>query len=340
MDGSFQTGFNNWWQSHFHGRAFLVRLHNQFLYSVLKTSPNTNVVIGKENQLYEPGYIGVYCAGQELMSDDDLAQVVDKAERLQTLLNEKGKELYFFLTPSKARYVSDDYPWYYDLGPSHDESTYEFNRFLALVKNSDLKYFNCIDYIDTHRSLYQSPVFYSSGIHWSSIWGNACAAAFADYIGKTSGYAMPHASITEQPVSFPDSPSADLYQTLNLFSSAPSNVQYYAPQITVTGQGDQPNVFYRGNSFMGQSLNMLINNSFWGKNVHFENNYYYTDRYSKSNVLSSFTAYNEIDPGELSGYLHDTDIFILSIGEANFTNEDSIDYQFMDYLLSHPDLIG
>lgn len=339
LNGTFQTEVNNWWQENFAGRNFWIRLRNQILYSALHTSSNTNVSIGKNGQLYEAGYIYNYCAGSRFMSDEELSQVVQQTEALQTLLNENGKELYLFLTPSKARYESDYYPWYYDLGPKHDEQSYEFNRFLGMLEKSNLKYFNSIEFIDNHPDLFTGPVFYPTSTHWSRTWGDACASALADYISETSEYTLHHATVTEIPVDTPVDPSTDLYQLLNLFSTAPASVQYHSPQIALSGGSDTPNVFYRGNSFMGQSLDMLIQNGFWNENVHFENASFFSHNFSQLKTLSSMYAYDEVDPAQLYQSLQNADILILAANEGTFSISDSIFLGFPEYLLAHPELI-
>ena len=112
-------------------------------------------------------------------------------------------------------------------------------------------------------------MFYSTGIHWSHSYGNVAAKAFSEYINTKSRWELSAISIDEYKVDEPLWPDADLYQTLNLFSE-PKDVQYYATKLSIVEQRDRPNVFIRGGSFMGQSLNSLISVGMFNKNIHLE----------------------------------------------------------------------
>ena len=101
---------------------------------------------------------------------------------------------------------------------------------------------------------------------------------------------------------------------------------------TVIEEGEHPNVFVRGGSFLSQSINGLIQAGLFGKDVHFENNYYFLDRYSKTKILSAFTSYDEFP--EMPGLLAQSDILILEVNENAIQR---MSFGFIDYVLTHPE---
>jgi len=90
-------------------------------------------------------------------------------------------------------------------------------------------------------------------------------------------------------------------------------------------------VFIRGGSFLGQSISSLVRADVFGSDVHFENNYWFLDKYTAKGTLSGFTAYDELPLDFLVGK---SDIVILEVNEAAIAN---MSFGFMDYILEHPE---
>ena len=112
-------------------------------------------------------------------------------------------------------------------------------------------------------------------------------------------------------------------------------MQYFTNNITVVEDGQHPNVFVRGGSFLGQSINGLIQAGMFGKDVHFENNYYFLNRYTETDTLESFTAYDDFR--EMPELLAQSDIIILEVNEAAISR---MSFGFLDYLLEHPEWLN
>lgn len=331
MDGSYQLSLNNWIENHFPGRNLLIKLRSQIRYTLLKESPNTNVVIGKENYLFEPQYIdfelSIYTTDEE-----QIDSTISKLEQLQNIMDKEGKELYVFVTPSKAYFCKDKIPEkYMRLAMNRNNDYQTLIEKLALSK---LSYFDSHAYIEEYSGpAIEAPVFYPTGIHWSWPWGASSAKAFSEYISEHSKWTLSTLELTEKESNEPIWPDSDLYQSLNLLIK-PIGIQYYSAGLTVIEEKDRPNVFFRGGSFMGQSLSNLIYAGVFDKNIHFENNYYFTDYYSKQGVLSSYTSYNEMDI--LKEYVSESDILIIEVNEANIGG---LGFGFVDFLLDNPDYL-
>lgn len=335
MDGSYQSSLNSWMESNFAGRKALIKIRSQLLFSLGKESPNNNVVIGKDNYLFESGYILTELGISRVTDPNYFEDLMNKLTQLDRILQENGKELYLFITPSKAYFCKDKIPGVYLEDSDDNLEANDYTEFLRYLKETDLHYFDSRSYIESLQGEeIEAPVYYPTGIHWSSSYGYRAAKAFSEYISETGKWTLSKIEIEETPCESPVWPDADLYQSLNLIAE-PKGVQYFTNNITVVEDGQHPNVFVRGGSFLGQSINGLIQAGMFGKDVHFENNYYFLNRYTETDTLESFTAYDDFR--EMPELLAQSDIIILEVNEAAISR---MSFGFLDYLLEHPEWLN
>lgn len=327
MNGTYQEDMSAYLLGNIRGRNLMVKTHSQLLYSAFDTSSNSNIVIGANEQLFEPEYLAYSLNIWAQPSEEEVAALVDKLVALEAKLEEDGKQLYIFITPSKARYYTADAPMSYKLCVNTGAQEVAYDKFVRQLDGSKLKVFDSIAYIDEHQSEYEFPLWYPTGIHWSRALGSEIGVAFNQYLRETSGYDLGQIYVTHQKTGEVISPDADLYNTLNLL--VPPQEAYYTQQFTVEEGTDKPNVFYRGGSFMGQSIGNLITNHIFEKDIHFENNYYFTDCYSGGGTLSDFNAYDELD---VAMYLEQSDILVLEVNENKIY---TMSWGFIDYLLDY-----
>lgn len=334
-NGTYQAFLNDTWENDFPGKKFLLRVRNQLLYSIFKVSPNTNVVIGKDNYLYEPSYILFETQIYPPSSEDYFNTLGSNLVQLQGLLKENGKELYIFITPSKAHFYREYIPQRLELLSAEDSYSYtNYSKLLEVLEENNLKYYDSVSFIEKNLDAgnLESPVFYKSGIHWSHPWASSAAAEFLDYMNSCSKYDLSSISVTEGISDVPIAPDTDLYDSLNLIVEAQE--KWYSAETMIERSGsDRPNIFLRGGSFMGQSLIALIRAGIFDRDVHFENNYYFTDQYSSMYNLSSFTAYEEMDLDQMIGQ---SDILVLEVNEGAIY---TMSWGFIDYLLEHPEYL-
>ncbi|HBA48964.1 MAG TPA: hypothetical protein DCZ91_14445 [Lachnospiraceae bacterium] len=331
MDGSYQSHLNTYFEENFFGRKLLIRLRSQLLYSLCRVSPNENVVIGKERYLYEPMYIMFELQAYAPSSEEYFAELGENLTRLRALLEENGKELYVFISPSKAHYIRDKIPFRYELlsreGTFSRENHEELKK--TLLQNG-ICFFDSNEYIDANAKRYFSPLFYASGIHWSHVWGESAAAEFLNLINEQSKWDLGEITVKEISSSEPIPPDTDLYDSLNLFSRPEE--EWYGTQAELVREGeDKPNVFMRGSSFMGQSLSMLVNQGVFGRNVYFENYYYNTDEDSQYRYVSSNEAYDEVNMDRLMGQ---SDILVIEVNDAGIYKTGM---GLIEYLLANPE---
>lgn len=328
--GKYQSEMSEYLLSNMPGRNLFVKLNSQILYSVFGVSSNDNIVIGKENTLFEPEYLSYSFNIWVQPSDEEISQLVHKLTLLEQELQQQGKQLYIFITPSKARYYANEAPTSYKLCMNTgDKGLLAYDKFISNLEQTDLNVFDSIAFINTNLERFEFPLWYTSGIHWSRALGSEVAMEFNKYLKESSGYNLGQIKIFHGQTDKPIAPDADLYETLNLFTSP--NEQYYTTQICVIEGTDKPNIFFRGGSFMGQSASLLINNNIFENDVYFENNNYFTNNYSTHQVLSDFNAYSELGT-KLYEDLEHSDIVVLEVNENKIF---MMSWGFIDYLLEY-----
>ena len=326
--GKTQDYLSDVWSEVIPGKALLVKLRNEIIFSFLKTSPNENVIMGKNDDLYEPAYIYWQTQIYEY-SDEELDEAVDKLIKVQQIL--KNKDMYILITPSKARFNQSDFPVQLELLKTYGCPNADlYTRFIERLSKSNLRYFDSVEYISKNLNEKKYPVFYKTGIHWSRLWGNYVAAEFANYITNTSEWDLPKLTVSSIETDLAKHPDADLLKTCNVFSSPYD--KYYEPIVFVDEEErdkSKPNFFCRGGSFMGQSLGMLIDLNIFAEYTYFENNYYRTSANVENTFISSYSAYDEFP---VLSYLENSDIVVFEINEAAIYN---MSFGFLDYLLEN-----
>ena len=290
MSGEFQSVFSEYIEQNMPGRPLMVRIRNQLAFSLFESTPNSNYRMNRHQNIFSAGNIDSYLQYREPVTEAETEELVGNLKRLNALLEANGRQMYLFITPCKARYYAEDIPWVSRvMAPEQKPGNYE--QLMAQLPESGLAYFDAVAYIDTHSFDPRVPLFYNTSYHWSVYVGNCVGAAFGDYLEEKSGFNLPEIEVSAQPCEEPVFPDADVGAVFNLLSDPKET--YYAPVITVTDPGtDAPDVFFRGGSFMGQSLVAMITNGYFGKDVYMENAQLFTDRLGH---LEEVHDYGEMD---------------------------------------------
>lgn len=330
VSGQAQAEFESFVQQRLPGKPFMVRLRNEITFSMLGTVSNINYSMNRERNLFSWENVSYYLQYFAPVSKEGAEELRGKLEQLERLLEDNGKELYIFITPCKVRYTEEELPWVDRvMAPERQDGNYE--RLMAELKDSDLKYFDSIAYMAEHGGEFDSrvPLFYRTGLHWSVYVGNVVGAAFGDFLEEESGYNLPEMEITARPCEEPVYPDADSFEVFNLLQKPYDD--YYEPVIRVTDAAtDAPGVLCRGGSFMGQSVAALIRNHYFGKNVSMENRQVFTEEFAG---VQGFDSYEQLD---LKEYFKDIDIVVL---EVNETAVSEMSFGFIDYVLEHPEIL-
>ena len=91
MEGAYQANYDSWYSQHFAGRSYLVRSYSDILYSIFKKSPTSQVVIGKEGQLFETSYIKEYLGLRGIASAEYYNELMNDLKYIQELCDKENK---------------------------------------------------------------------------------------------------------------------------------------------------------------------------------------------------------------------------------------------------------
>lgn len=330
---SFQNIWSGKWQSDYQSyltgslkiREWLIPIRNQIMYSVLKTSPNSNIVIGKNHNLYEEEYICFETQIYSPMTEDEINILVEKLTVLDKSLKDKEKNLFIFITPSKAEIYTEDIPdKYLKIAPSQkNPSTY--NLFMEALNQTDIAYYDSTQDVRELKQTAEFHVFPKTGTHWSKVTAAICAQNLSDSMEEQLDIDLPECKIQYQKCEEPLHPDSDIYNLLNLLEK-PDEI-FYEPIIEITDTDKEDyTILARGGSFMGSSLHSLIQRDYFSRSYYMEN----TFAICPEGVYSgNFDTYDLLPVQEM---IEDSDIVFLEVNEEAIPR---MSFGFIDYILEN-----
>ncbi|HIP32185.1 MAG TPA: hypothetical protein EYG86_05440 [Crocinitomicaceae bacterium] len=193
LSGEYQNQSNDYFNQNFGFRPYFVRLHNQFYYSTFNEPKARDVVVGKDDFLFEENYIKAYL-GRDFIGKKEIEEKIHKLDMLKDTLSKRGVELLIVFAPGKGSFYSEYIPEKYE--PAIKSTTnYEVYQ-KSLVAND----FNFIDFNSWFLAMKDTtsfPLFPKTGIHWSKYGELIAADSMIKYIADLTGREMPEIRIND-----------------------------------------------------------------------------------------------------------------------------------------------
>ena len=322
MDGTWQESVETWSKTELSVREPLIRLGNQFIFTVFNGTSNNNLVVGKNRSIFEDVYLEVQLQYSRA-TEEYINGQIEKLEQLNQYLADRGQHLVIFLTPMKSAFQEENIPdtWKWD---APEQGTSDYEMFRNALASSSLVYYDSIPFVEARQASGEQ-CWTKTGIHWSVVTGLAVAQDFSDFLEENYGYDFPEWEIASVPCESPVYPDNDLFLNMNLLMDPYD--QYYEPVVTVREEGTNlPNVFSQGGSFQAQSVLELLRRSGVESFSYLENKEY-TIYDGSEEVKTAFQAFEDLD---IAGLLEGKDLVIL---EVNQESVDRMSFGFIDYLL-------
>lgn len=333
LDGSFQEQANTYYADHMPGRDLMIKLRNQMIVSLYGKSPNKNVVIGYNDNLFELEYILKYEMVYPSVTEEYTRDLCDKLTVIRDKLEQQGKEFYLFITPTKVRYYEDDVPEVYKKAASFRDMQGNYEMFTSILQEYDFKVYDSIPFINEYEKTAEVPLYYKTGSHWSWVTSTYVTADLVRFLKEHSNYEFPDTEVVYSPVAVPLHPDADIFNTFNIFTK-PYDTYYTADLLCSemeTPLEQRPNLFCRGGSFMGQTITYLIRKQMFYGDTYIENTQEMKQNFSS---VTSFSDYEELD---IAGELEAADIVIFEVNESHIP---VMSFGLIDYLTEHPEILG
>ncbi|MCD6011224.1 MAG: sugar O-acetyltransferase precursor [Flavipsychrobacter sp.] len=249
FDGSYQKQKELYLNDNTGCRPDLVRLNNEVDFRLFNKLHANNVVIGKDNYLYEKMYIDEY-SGIDYMGDGIITSLMMKLKKVQDTLGKLGKTFLFVYAPSKARFFPDKFPSELEQKLANYKTNYEsFKRVgdSLGVKQLDINAW-FLGMKDTSKHL----LFSRLGTHWTVYGSLLVCDSIIKYIERERSIRMP--ALTWNVIDYTEEArrtDADLAKGLNLISRFKSE-RFSYPQYGFSYEGERalPKAVYIGDSFL------------------------------------------------------------------------------------------
>ena len=307
FSGTFQDIQEKHLNAMFGFRNDLVRLNNQITYSLFNKAKANDVIIGKENYLYEKSYIDAY-VGNDFLGEDSIANTIKQLKFISDTLSKLNKHLIIVLAPGKASFYPEYIP----------------DKYLPVLKNTNYKSFsegvkrNSLHVIDFNKwfieNKYKSkyPLYPKNGIHWS----NYAVALVIDSIIKkietTRKIDLPNLYFNNVKIEKPKGDDNDIADGMNLMVELKGYDLAYPSIIIEDGLNKtKPSVLTISDSYYWGIYNMGISKCF--SNDHF---WYY----NKLVYPETFKQELQAEELDLKLEIKNHDVIIIMATEANLKN--------------------
>ena len=296
FDASYQENHTKFFKQKVGFRSDFVRFYNQKQYSFFNQINTQEVIVGKNNVLYDGRHINTLM-GTDFLGESQIKERVLALKKVKELLNKDGKELLLVIAPNKARYFESEIPDYYH---KKDTTNYEvYLKYLAKEK---------IDYIDFNHSFLAQPrevnLVPKYGIHWGDYGASLVIDSIIKYSNKKYNYHLPFYQILEKKKSnIPSDLDYDLGKTLNLLFMF-KDEQYISPTLKLKN-GEKKNLLVIGDSYMS----VLYLNNFLSDIFNLKGAWYYNRE-----ILNEDRGKNV---GDLALVLPKTEIVMIMLTEWN-----------------------
>lgn len=308
----------SWWQGEFQQQedlyvsktfglsGFFIRLYNQINYSAFHILNVTKGVKGKNDYLYETGYINSY-NGLDYVGEKAMSEYLQKMKFVQDTLAKLDKELILIMSPSKASFFPEFIPDSMQQAPT-DLNNYHL--LARMVKTYDIHHIDFSKYFRDNKNKTEYPLFPQTGIHWSKYGMALVMDSLVKYIETKRSIDIPNIYWKEIITDKAQSDDKDLEDALNLFYQI-DGPKYGYPQLIFEKESTKtkPAVIAFADSFYGGLHTNGLYNSF-SENSQF---WFYSVQVKSALFKEDLHLYQM----NLKKEIKEHDIFIFSATESN-----------------------
>jgi hypothetical protein len=272
FSGKYQQTFTTTINEKIGFRPTLIRIYNQFNFSLFNQSSVGTIVVGKSGYLYEENYINAY-TGKDILNLKELLKKTDYIHQVQNCLERQGIHFILVFAPSKARVYPEYIPSRY-MAVKKDRTNYE--EYIRIIRKNypDLHFFDVNSYFLQLKKTTSFPLYPRGGTHWSNF---AVQKYFIDSLLRYMG-ALQHQKfpvLTQRNLHWsdhPQPPDDDIRLTLNLlFSHDRQNLPYADFSADISSVFKKPGLLVVSDSYYFMLYGNEVFNSIFKK----DNFWYY-----------------------------------------------------------------
>lgn len=232
IDGSYQNDLEAFCRQKLGFREWLIRIYNQYLWSCYRKTSNKNILVGKDDWLFEEIYVRDYYEGSMYEITDDTAEMRKIFEtealrlwKVQELLKEHNIHIFVNITPSKdvifPEYLPENTSYTRPVGPR----AYDFYK-----KRFDELGIHYVDNVAVFKELKDSvdyQLYTKIGSHWTNIASVYVFDSIIHYMEIIGNQNLNDLEIGEKYHAKTRRPDDDLEQLLNLYFPIKAPENYY-----------------------------------------------------------------------------------------------------------------
>ncbi len=206
--------------------AGLTRLYNQVEYSLFRNITNKNVVLGKNNYLYETWHIDTYY-GKDFVGKEFIKDQIKKLDTINSILKLNNTKLIVVLAAGKPSIYPEFIPEYLK---KEDTPLTNYRVYSKQLKNSKIDFIDFNSWFMDIKPNCNRNLFPKNGAHWSvdaSLLVLDSLINYCDYLSDDSLNKLIIDSIIHQ--NQPLDPDNDISEITNLLFE--STDDYYYPQF-------------------------------------------------------------------------------------------------------------
>jgi len=254
FSGEFQETFTKSIEDHIGFRNWFICLRNEIDYTLFSIVHTFNIVVGKDEVLYQEVYLSAY-NGDDYVGDDIVKRKLDKFQFVQNELQKRGIFLMLLIAPGKASIYPEYIPetW----SKKHKTKT-NYDAYTQELQNRSINYLDMRKYLSQIKDTIKHPLFPKCGTHWSGYTITIVADTLIKYLEQKTKFSLTHFNSTKgyetnSDFRFTDN---DIGNAMNLMWNIKAWKVYY-PTITFEKKNNtsKPDILTIGDSF---------NQSFWG----------------------------------------------------------------------------
>lgn len=274
FSGDYQNTETNYLNENFGFRNIMVRLYNQYYFSAYRQVRAQNVILGKENYLYEENYIKAEY-GIDYLGKDSIAEKVRKLRVISDSLKHYGIDLMVVLAPGKGSFYPEFIPDNYQ----RKDNPTNYEIYSEELKTQGVNLLDLNNWFRENKTKSKYPLYPKTGVHWSAYGELLAVDTIIGFMESMKNIQMPHLNFDEIEVSsktqFTDD---DAEKSLNLlFNIRDLEMAYPKYSIATESNTIKPKVvtiadsYYWGMYGRGISSQVFDYNEFW---------YYFYEIYS------------------------------------------------------------
>lgn len=145
-------------------RSLFVRIYNQCYYSLFNQAKANGVIIGKDNYLFEIGYINT-ALGIDYLGENEINNRIDSLQQISDYLKHKNISLLVVLAPGKGEFYSEFWPKEFNKSQSLRTN---YLGFKSALLEKEIPTIDLQSYFLANKNTSSFPLYPKTGIHWSA----------------------------------------------------------------------------------------------------------------------------------------------------------------------------